>query len=253
MTYYPPDPNQPQGQYPQGQYPQQAPYGQGQYPQPGYGTGYPPPQGGYLPMAGTRTPRRVAAGRARSTALAVIGIILSALLVLCNPLILVGLLANVGPNPAIDAIKQNEVFYYWAVVGSTLRTVTGLMLLVTAIGLLGVKEWARKGILTFAVLMLLIQVVDIVVTFGWVIGTPSAGGQSPAASLAGAVFGWVLWITYCAFVLVGLTRPRLKAAFDPQAGAVAAAGYASPYGARLSDAGAYGKAQPPAGPGPYGG
>ena len=188
-----------------------------------------------VPYYGGTPPRRPGV----VTAMAVLGIIFGALLLFCNPFIIIALVGAVPVNsPELTAMRNDSVIYTWGLVGSVLRILAGLVLVIGSIGALRLAEWGRRMLFGFIGLMLLVAVIDIVITLVHIVPLQS---RSPAmGSLGGAVFGWFLWIGYSLALLGVLLQANVRAAF---AGA-AAPGYVPGYPP------AYPPMYPPP-PGPY--
>src|SRR5688572_20360760 len=87
----------------------------------------------------------------RPASVTTLGIILAGLAVLCSPLALLPYFMQIGPpQPAIDVVKNDAALFGYMVGSVALGWVLGLVLLVCSIGALMMKEWARKGMLTYA-------------------------------------------------------------------------------------------------------
>src|SRR5262245_34716176 len=85
------------------------------------------------------------------TTLGIIGIILGGLAVLCSPFALLPYFIQMGPpNPIVDAVKNDAGLFGYMIGSIALGWVIGLVLLCSSIGALMLKEWARKGMLTYA-------------------------------------------------------------------------------------------------------
>ena len=174
----------------------------------------PPPMNYYGYGNSPRSPRP-----ASVTTLAILGIIGGSFLVVCMTIAIPVLLTQ--RNAVFDSIRNDSEAVYDAIVAETaLRPVAGILLLTSSIGALFLKRWARVGMLAFAVLMILINIVDVVVTKGWIdptvqrlrpqfASTPYGSGVS-----FGQVIGWCLWIGYSVLLLVYLNLAQVKAAFD---------------------------------------
>ena len=222
-----------------------------QYPGPSYPAPGAPP--GYQPDYG----RPAASYRPTPiTVLAIFGIIFGGMGLLCKPL---GLAVAFMPQPpgANPAMAMQRELLPWNLANAGIGTVISVLLLASAIGSLSLKPWARKGMLAYAGLAVVMSLVTLVVTIVWVVPkmhdmqqqimlqSGGRGGPPPAqmatimqaAGTAGAVIAFIIALIFPAFILYLYTRPHIVAAFE---GTAPPAGYgAGPYGAP-----AYGAPQP---------
>ena len=212
-----------------------------QYPGPNYPAQIPGYQSPYTRSAPVR-PTAV-------TVLAIIGIIFGGLGVLCKPLGVVALfIPQPGPNPMLDMQRSMMV---WNVANAVVGTLVSVLLLASSIGSLSLKPWARKGMLAYAGLALVLTVVGGVVTMIWImpkmqeaqrqmLAQQSARG-APApppgmmniiqtAGNAGAVIGLVLALIFPLVLMYFYTRPEVKAAFGEADGGGGPSGGAPPTG-----------------------
>jgi hypothetical protein len=166
------------------------------------------------------------------TALAGIGIVLGSLMVLCKPAgLFIQLLMPMpadpqtgAPNPVIELIRSDPAIRFF-MIGSTITgTLLSLLLLMSSLGSLALKRWARAGMLCYAGLALVMMTVTLVVN-GLFVGpeVERAVRQSGIKQPPGMAFmeGWVgiaialvlnLW--YPVLILFYFTRPRARRAFE---------------------------------------
>jgi hypothetical protein len=191
------------------------------------------------------------------TVLAIIGIIFGGIGILCKP---VGVAAMfipqpAGANPMLDLQKQMMA---WNVANAVVGTLVSVLLLASSIGSLSLKRWARKGMLAYAGLAVVLTLIGGVVSVVWVLpkaqeaqrqmmAQQASRGAAPppqmmnimqAAGTAGAVIGIVLALVFPIAIAYFYTRPAIKAAFE---GTGAAPGYGGPpqYGPPPSGGGYY--------------
>src|SRR5947208_2777359 len=101
------------------------------------------PYQGYLPVQNPR-PTSV-------TVMAILGIIFGGL-GLCSPFALIPYFMNFGPpNPFIDAVKNNTFLLDWTMFATLLTFVLAILLLTCSIGALGLKPWARPGLVWYGI------------------------------------------------------------------------------------------------------
>ena len=206
--------------------------------QPNYG---PPPAGGRPGVV---------------TAFAIIGIVFGGLGLLCKPFSLIALFVpQAGPNPAVDMQKD---LMGWTLFSAVAGTLISILLLASSIGALSLKPWARKGLLAYAAVAVLMNLVNIVVSIIWIMpkmktmqeqmikqqGTapPGMAAIMQGAGTAGAVIGFLITMIFPLLLLYFFTRPNVVAAFE--GGGMPPGGYgAGPYGGAPAAGGYY--AQPP--------
>jgi hypothetical protein len=194
MSNYPPQPPQ------QPQYPHQYPPPTGQpYP------GQPMPYGGYA-VANPR-PGSV-------TALAIIGIVLASLALLVKSL---NIMMHLTTNAA-------AIVGGWDLMDSVISVVLSVVLLIAGIGCLKLKPGARKLLLGWAGIYMVLLAVRLVMSV--TVGIPrmlerqQAAGTVPPGFEAGAYFGAVavlaILAVYPICVLMLLRKPAVVAAFEGQ-------------------------------------
>ena len=210
MSHYP-DPNAYPGGYPQGYDPNL------QYASPGM---RPPP--------------------ARSTSVTVIGIIaiiLGSLGVLCGGFGLATNLfmaANGGRNPfapdggpASGAPAVDGRVAVYNVVSAAVSLVLSIVLLAGGIGAMKLSRWARKTLMAYAVITIVVTVVNTVLAIAWVGPAQMAAVKqsqpgNPVLSMSGpiligaAIFGLVFGCALPVCILIFWSRPNVKAAFENQ-------------------------------------
>jgi hypothetical protein len=173
--------------------------------------------GAYLPSdAYARRPTSV-------TVVAIIGIVLGALGLLCRPASLLVFAVKLPvQNPVVDAMRNDSFILGWMVIGVATEWVISLLLLLSSVGSLGLREWARTGMLAYAPLKLVMMVISQVIGILVVNPTlapamkqvaeqqPSAFQASPTTS-AIVMTVWTLWLPL--LILWVYTRPMVKEAF----------------------------------------
>ena len=156
------------------------------------------------------------------TALAIIGIILGGLAVLCSPLGVIPLVVKFGPpNPVLDAMRDDVNLFAYTIISTAIGWVLGAVLLSGSIGALVLKEWGRLGMLIYAGVSLPMSVANFVLQFAWVqpkmkAAMASAGLENQPGAMIGQIFGYVIGVLvliYLLCVLYFLTRPHVKGAF----------------------------------------
>jgi len=215
MTY---DPNKPPaGQYPQWPNPQQPQYA-------------PPPAMLAYGMP-TQNPRPTAA-----TVLSIIGIVLGSFWILAGLggifqlFFTIGLMRTAMPGGmgGVEAVLKMAAFQ------SILGGFIGIALLTVSIGCLRLASWARTGIVIVAIIDLVFNLAKLIITLAWTIPaqqnavanfaptaapTPAFGPISSSmtsAQMAIAVGMTIFMSAYPVIVLILMTKPRMKQAFERQ-------------------------------------
>jgi hypothetical protein len=208
-------------------------------------TSYPYGQQQYYP-----TPQPAAARPGAVTALAIIGIVLGGIGLLCKPFAVLSLfIPQPAPNPAVEMQKEMMA---WNIASAGVGTLISGLLLASSIGALMLKPWARKGMLAYAALAVVMNVVGLVVSLVWVVPKTrrlyeqlqqqQAGAGIPPGLMsfmqnAGAAMTVVAFVIAMVFPLLlwyFFSKADVKAAFEPPGFAPggprggAFAGYAAP-------------------------
>lgn len=207
MTY---DPNQP------GQYPQWPP------PQPPY---YAPPPA----MLAYSTP--VAPARPTSAlVLSIIGIVLASLWILVG---LMGIFQLIFAITMMRSVLSSKMGGFETVLRiqafeGVLAGIIGVALLTVSIACLRLVSWARRGMIIVAIVDLVFIIAKVILTITWLIpqqmsamssmSPMPAAGMNPFAGAQTAIAAGqaILTAIYPIFVLVFMTKPRMKQVYDLQ-------------------------------------
>jgi hypothetical protein len=179
------------------------------------------------PAAVEYAPVHQASGRPSSvTNLAGIGIVVGALGVLCKP---AGVLINLfiplpQSNPVIDAFRNEPLLRAFMLFSGVTGTLISVLLLLSSLGCLALRPWARTGMLGYAFLALLMTVVEQVVSYYVVApeveramrqsGMPQPPGMALMSGWVGITIGLVIRLWYPPLILYYFTRPRAREAFE---------------------------------------
>lgn len=161
---------------------------------------YSPQPVGYVPIE--YTPQRPTS----VTVLAIIGIVLATLtLVICMPLAVVPFFipAVTDQNPGVAAIKNNTALFAWTLAGAGIGMVTSILLLVASIGSLKLLAWARHGMIAYAVITILMTIVNTVIQFAFVFPITLSPSNLPPGAPPNTM-GMIKAFTYGS-TLVGVT------------------------------------------------
>ena len=160
------------------------------------------------------------------TVLAGIGIVLGSLGMLCKPAgALVNLMVKMPqPNPVMDLFRNDPTLRAFALFSGLTGTLISVLLLISSLGSLALKQWGRTGMLGYAALAILMTAVE--QTVGAVLVAPeveramrqSGMPQPPGMAWMSGWFGMVLVLIFKLWfpllILYYYTRPHVKAAFE---------------------------------------
>ena len=157
--------------------------------------------------------------------LAGIGIVLGSLGLLCK----LGngafslLIKLPQPNPVLDTIRDNPTIRAIVLVSMLTGSLISLLLLLSSLGSLALKAWARGGMFCYAALALLMTVVEQAVNYYVVApeleramrqaGAPQVPGMALLSGPIGITIGVLVRLWYPAAIFYYYTRPRVKEAF----------------------------------------
>ena len=188
-------------------------------------TSYPYGQQQYSP-----TPQPTGLRPGSVTALAIVGIVFGGLGLLCKPLsVLLLFMPQPQPNPAIEMQKG---MMPWNLSSAGVGTLISALLLAASIGSLMLKPWARKGMLAYAALAVVMNVVGLVVTLVWIMpkmkdvqqqmiqqqggaaAPPGMANMMQTLGSVGTIVGFVLAMVFPVLIGYFFTRDNVKAAFE---------------------------------------
>ena len=177
-----------------------------------------PPTPYYAPAAATR-PTSV-------TVLASIGIVLGALGVLCKPAgAMINLMVKMPqPNPIMDTFRNDPAIRAFTIGNAATGTLLSALLLLSSLGSLALKPWARMGMLAYGSLAVLMTIIGQLVGL-FLIGPQlesamrQSGVQQPAGMAwmsggVGVALGFVIGLWYPALIFIYYTRRATREAFD---------------------------------------
>jgi hypothetical protein len=134
------------------------------------------------------------------------------------------------PNPVMDAMRQDKLLF-GAMVGSLLVSMALAVLeLASGIGALSLRPWARRGLVAYAVLNITVTIISLVLNFTVVeartehilqdvlarnpkLNTATMAAAMRIGKLTGMILP-VLFMIWAGIVLLFMTRPNVKAAFE---------------------------------------
>ncbi len=158
------------------------------------------------------------------TAFGILNIVFGGLGVLCTPMSLIFLrIQRESDLPLSRVMNMNAgLFAYWVVVAA-LTVLSALALIAAGIGLLQMRPWARVLSIAYGIFSIIMGIVGIFVNavfvFGPAISAAGMGGREGVASLVGVTAGMaggIIGLVYPVLLLVFMTRPRIRDAFQRQ-------------------------------------
>jgi hypothetical protein len=172
------------------------------------------PSVGYQPnYPASEPPRRPTS----VTVLAIIGIILGVFSVICSPIGLIFYFVPIDPpNPLIEATRADPAWFGYTIGSTALGWVIGLLLLIGSIGSLMLKEWARKCMLAYAWIGLVMVPISYAVNLLWLnekMRAATAGQPGAAISQMLGMILPALGLILPIFILIFMSRPHVKDAF----------------------------------------
>ncbi|HZN68713.1 MAG TPA: hypothetical protein VFB66_25770 [Tepidisphaeraceae bacterium] len=203
---------------------------------------YPSPNQPYYPNYSQPT---AAARPTAVTVFAILGIVFGIMGLLCKPLALLPLFVSgqlAQGNPGLAAM--NDPAMRTMVIASVVVGVpVSILLLAGGIGSLNLKPWARKVMLAYAALAILLCIVNVVTQLVWMVpamaevqaqqpqqpNMPNVAAFAKAGGYAGAIVEFVLRLIFPILLLYFFTRPNVVAAFEGRTPG-GSAGYGGGYG-----------------------
>ena len=179
----------------------------------------PPPVDYAAPPADAPRPTSV-------TVLASLGIVFGTLGMLCKP---AGAMMNLmvklpQPNPMMDLFRNDPALRAFMIGNAATGTLLSLLLVLSSLGSLALKPWARAGMLAYAALAVVMTLIGQMMGL-FVIGPEveramrqSGIAQPPGMAwlggAAGAVIGMAMGLWYPVLILVFYTRRPAREAFE---------------------------------------
>src|SRR5690606_31733906 len=130
--------------------------------------GTPPPIPPYQPQYYHNAPTKPLRP-ASVTVLAIIGIILGALGSICTPFSILPYMIDFGvDDPAFRVMRSNSALSTYIIASTVLHCLVAITLLISGIGSLTLKPWARLGMLLYAWVSLILNVLGTILTIAWI-------------------------------------------------------------------------------------
>ena len=156
--------------------------------------------------------------------LGILGIILSALYLVCTPWGIFQIYFPIAHSPVTDQLNQDRLYVGFALVSGVFSFFLGILLLASSIGCLKAKPWARTGMNTYAVTYTLITIVGTIFNYVYLLpkmkeAMAAAGPTTlPPATfeilqIIGAIVGLLIAATIVTTILIIVNRKIAVDAF----------------------------------------
>lgn len=117
-----------------------------------------------------------------------------------------------GRNPVVEIAHASPPYMMFLKVTLGLGVVALIVFAASGIGLIGMKPWARKLAIGYALYAIVGAIVGLVVTYVYVLA-PMSGRPGSGAGMFGGVWGGILGCAYPIILLVFMTRKNVVDAF----------------------------------------
>lgn len=132
-------------------------------------------------------------------------------------------LPDTGHNPVLRLIKENPAYATWIKTSIGLGALSSIVLLISGIGLLFMKLWARMTAIGYSIFAMVLNLVGLVINYQFLLkplledASQKSGPEAAGAvgGVIGVVFGGFFGMVYPIVLLIFMTRPRMVAAFRP--------------------------------------
>jgi hypothetical protein len=126
-------------------------------------------------------------------------------------------------NPVVSILRDNPTYAAWMKITIPLGILSCVLLLIAGIGLLALKEWARKLSIGYAIYAILFGILGVALNFAFLTRpmleqASQKQGPEAAGAMGGAIggsLGGCFGLIYPILLLIFMTRPNVKAAFRP--------------------------------------
>ncbi len=151
--------------------------------------------------------------------LAIVGV-----LAVVASLALLSATASVG-NPFLRIMQESPAYTVWFKLSLALGLLAGAVLLISGIGLLMMKRWARVAAIVYAIYTIVSGLLGVFMNF-FLLFRPllEEASRRPGPETAGAVggaiggtFGGCIGLVYPVLLIIFMTRPKVVAAFTQSA------------------------------------
>lgn len=126
------------------------------------------------------------------------------------------------PNPAMDAVRNDNLYLVWTLAATVVSLLLAFLLLASSIGSLRLYRWARFGMMAYAVLSLLVMLVNGVFTAAYVLPRMSEAVTETnpdtktiilATTISSLLLGFLLALVWAVLVFIFFNRKSAVDAF----------------------------------------
>ena len=161
--------------------------------------------------------------------IAIIGIVLASLGLICTPFAVIPFVMTgaAAQNPQIQLIQNNKPLMAWSILALVVQFLLSILLLTASIGSLRLSNWARKGMIAWAIASSVMAVLSTAVQCVFIVpqlmakmnsGNPADYGAA-IGGIIGAVAGIVFAFILPAFILIFFRKPHVVDAFEKSSAA----------------------------------
>lgn len=156
------------------------------------------------------------------TVLAIIGIVLAAMGIICTPCALVPFFMTMPegapPNPMLDFMKADTLMQGVTFAQVAIGVLTSILLLAGSIGSLKLSRWAWSAMLVYSLLAILTSAISLIMTFLVIMprmkeAMPDLPEGAFMQQIAGGVCGGLFGILFPIAILIFYNSAKVKSAF----------------------------------------
>jgi hypothetical protein len=121
---------------------------------------------------------------------------------------------NIGPgrNPVVEVAHDSPQFMRYLEISLWVGACALLALFISGVGLMGMKPWARKLAIVYAIYGIVGGIVGLIITYKYLI-TPLSGKPGGSAGAFGGVWGGILGCAYPVVLLSFMLKRNVREAF----------------------------------------
>jgi hypothetical protein len=96
-----------------------------------------------------------------ATVVAIVGLIFGLIGLCAGPASLSIYFIDIGPNPAVDVIRGNQILFFYTIAAGVMGIFLTLIEILGCVGLLMMKPWGRAAVMFYSVAAMLLLIVGI--------------------------------------------------------------------------------------------
>ena len=136
-------------------------------------------------------------------------------------------LMHMQHNPILEMLNDSRAYLIWTRVSTVIGFLAATVKLASGIGLLKMQAWARLTAIGYGIYAIIAGVIGMIMTTVILVPMmqrlhPGSGPEGAAAvggmigGIIGGIGGSCIGLVYPILLLIFMTRPKIKAAFQPQ-------------------------------------